>query len=60
MQNHAAVFRTQEVLDEGVKLIDAARRDYENIKISDRKEIKGWISRDQRIWGDDLREEDFD
>lgn len=31
-----------------------------NIKISDRKEIKGWISRDQRIWGDDLREEDFD
>ena len=27
-----------------------------NIKISDRKEIKGWISRDQRIWGDDLRE----
>ena len=31
-----------------------------NIKISDRKEIKGWISRDQRIWGDDLREEEFD
>ena len=31
-----------------------------NIKISYRKEIKGWISRDQRIWGDDLREEDFD
>ena len=27
-----------------------------NIKISDRKAIKGWISRDQRIWGDDLRE----
>ena len=27
-----------------------------NIKITDRKEIKGWISRDQRIWGDDLRE----
>ena len=46
MQNHAAVFRTQEVLDEGVKLIDAARRDYDNIKISDRS----------LIWNSDLVE----
>ena len=46
MQNHAAVFRTQEVLDEGVKLIDAARKDYANIKISDRS----------LIWNSDLVE----
>lgn len=46
MQNHAAVFRTQEVLDEGIKLIDAARKDYTNIKISDRS----------LIWNSDLVE----
>ena len=46
MQNHAAVFRTQEVLDEGMKLIDAARKDYANIKISDRS----------LIWNSDLVE----
>ncbi len=46
MQNHAAVFRTQDVLDEGVKLIDAARKDYANIKITDRS----------LIWNSDLVE----
>ena len=46
MQNHAAVFRTQDVLDEGVKLIDAARKDYANIKIADRS----------LIWNSDLVE----
>lgn len=46
MQNHAAVFRTQEILDEGVKLMDAARKDYTNIKIADRS----------LIWNSDLVE----
>ena len=33
-----------------------------SISISDRKEIKGWIPRDDRVWGDDLKEtqQDFD
>ena len=33
-----------------------------SISISDRKEIKGWIPRDNRIWGDDPKEiqQDFD
>ena len=33
-----------------------------SISISDRKEIKGWIPRDDRIWGDDPKEmqQDFD
>lgn len=46
MQNHAAVFRTQEVLDEGIKLIDQARAEYGNIKITDRS----------LIWNSDLVE----
>src|SRR5210317_459257 len=33
-----------------------------SISISDRKEIKGWIPRDNRVWGDDPKEikQDFD
>ena len=33
-----------------------------SISISDRKEIKGWIPRDDRVWGDDPKEiqQDFD
>jgi SH3-like domain-containing protein len=33
-----------------------------SININDRKEIKGWIPRDNRIWGDDPKEtqQDFD
>ena len=27
-----------------------------SISISDRKKIKGWIPRDNRIWGDDPKE----
>ncbi len=46
MQNHAAVFRTQTVLDEGIELIDQARKEYLNIKINDRS----------LIWNSDLME----
>jgi succinate dehydrogenase / fumarate reductase flavoprotein subunit len=46
MQNHAAVFRTKETLEEGKQLIDAAYKDYENIKITDRS----------MIWNSDLAE----
>jgi len=33
-----------------------------SISISDRKEIIGWIPRDNRVWGDDPKEiqQDFD
>lgn len=46
MQNHAAVFRTEETLAEGVKMIDDARKEYANIKVSDRS----------MIWNTDLVE----
>lgn len=46
MQNHAAVFRTQLVLDEGIQMIDQARKDYTNIKINDKS----------LIWNSDLVE----
>ncbi len=46
MQNHAAVFRTKETLEEGKQLIDAAYKDYANIKITDRS----------MIWNSDLTE----
>ena len=46
MQNHAAVFRTEETLAEGQKLIDAIRKEYEGISIKDRS----------LIWNSDLVE----
>lgn len=46
MQNHASVFRTQESLDEGIKLIDQLRKEYSNIKINDKS----------LIWNSDLVE----
>lgn len=46
MQNHAAVFRTEETLAEGVQMIDEARKEYANIKVSDRS----------MIWNTDLVE----
>lgn len=46
MQSHAAVFRTQESLDEGVKLIDNAKAEYSSIKVSDQS----------LIWNSDLVE----
>ncbi|MFK8040313.1 MAG: succinate dehydrogenase flavoprotein subunit [Rickettsiaceae bacterium] len=46
MQEHAAVFRTQEVLDEGVNMIDKIFQEYNDIKISDRS----------LIWNTDLME----
>jgi succinate dehydrogenase / fumarate reductase flavoprotein subunit len=46
MQNHAAVFRTKDTLEEGKQLIDAAYKDFENIKITDRS----------MIWNSDLTE----
>ena len=46
MQNHAAVFRTEETLAEGQKLIDALRKEYEGISIKDRS----------LIWNSDLVE----
>ncbi len=36
MQNHAAVFRTQEVLAEGVKKMKAVHESYADLKVSDR------------------------
>ena len=46
MQNHAAVFRTEETLAEGAKLIDAIRAEYKEIGINDRS----------MIWNSDLVE----
>ncbi|MGI4775916.1 MAG: succinate dehydrogenase flavoprotein subunit [Janthinobacterium lividum] len=46
MQNHAAVFRTEEVLQEGAQMIDAARAEYQNINIGDQS----------LIWNSDLAE----
>lgn len=46
MQDHAAVFRTQETLDEGVKLIDKARGEFDGINLTDRS----------LIWNSDLVE----
>ncbi|MCC8417373.1 MAG: succinate dehydrogenase flavoprotein subunit [Rickettsia endosymbiont of Bryobia graminum] len=46
MQSHASVFRTQESLDEGIKLIDQARKEYANIKVNDKS----------LIWNSDLVE----
>lgn len=46
MQNHAAVFRTQEVLDEGREMIDQVKKEYANIQVNDRS----------LIWNSDLVE----
>ncbi len=46
MQNHAAVFRTQEVLDEGISMIDQARKEYADIQINDKS----------LLWNSDLVE----
>lgn len=46
MQNNAAVFRTEEVLEEGTKLIDKARQEYSDIEVNDKS----------MIWNSDLVE----
>ncbi|WP_341764616.1 succinate dehydrogenase flavoprotein subunit [Candidatus Tisiphia endosymbiont of Beris chalybata] len=46
MQNHASVFRTQEVLDEGIELINQARKEYTNLQVNDKS----------LIWNSDLVE----
>lgn len=46
MQDHAAVFRTQSTLDEGITMIDAARKEYQHINLTDRS----------MIWNSDLVE----
>lgn len=46
MQNHAAVFRTEETLAEGTQMIDEARKEYAQVKVSDRS----------MIWNSDLVE----
>lgn len=46
MQNHAAVFRTEETLAEGVAKMDEIKQEYANIKVSDRS----------MVWNSDLVE----
>lgn len=46
MQSHAAVFRTKETLQEGAKMIDEIRKEYKNIKVTDKS----------MIWNSDLVE----
>lgn len=46
MQDHAAVFRTKEILEEGQKLIDDIKKEYNDISVSDRS----------MIWNSDLVE----
>jgi succinate dehydrogenase / fumarate reductase flavoprotein subunit len=46
MQNYAAVFRTHETLQQGIDLIDEARKQYANISVNDRS----------LIWNSDLVE----
>jgi succinate dehydrogenase / fumarate reductase flavoprotein subunit len=46
MQDHAAVFRTKEVLEEGRELIDSIRNEYNEISVTDRS----------MIWNSDLVE----
>ncbi|KAJ2469922.1 succinate dehydrogenase flavoprotein subunit, partial [Coemansia sp. RSA 2322] len=46
MQNHAAVFRTQDVMEEGVALMDDVSKLYGNVRVSDRS----------MIWNSDLIE----
>jgi succinate dehydrogenase / fumarate reductase flavoprotein subunit len=46
MQDHAAVFRTEEVLEEGKKMMDDIRKEYDNISVTDRS----------MVWNSDLVE----
>ncbi|KAJ1719092.1 succinate dehydrogenase flavoprotein subunit, partial [Coemansia erecta] len=46
MQNHAAVFRTQDVMEEGVKLMDDVSKLYNDVRVADRS----------LIWNSDLIE----
>lgn len=46
MQSHAAVFRTKETLQEGAKMIDEIKKEYKNIKVTDKS----------MIWNSDLVE----
>jgi succinate dehydrogenase / fumarate reductase flavoprotein subunit len=46
MQSHAAVFRTKETLQEGAKMIDDIKKEYKNIKVTDKS----------MIWNSDLVE----
>lgn len=46
MQNHAAVFRMEDTLKEGVQMIDATYKEYADIKVTDRS----------MIWNSDLVE----
>lgn len=46
MQDHAAVFRTEEVLEEGQRMMDGIRKEYDNISVTDRS----------MIWNSDLVE----
>ncbi len=46
MQDHAAVFRTEEVLEAGKKMMDSIRKEYDNISVTDRS----------MIWNSDLVE----
>merc|ERR1712117_372245 len=46
MQNHAAVFRTGDVMQEGIKKMESVWKDMANLKVSDRG----------RVWNSDLVE----
>lgn len=46
MQSHAAVFRTKDTLQEGVQMIDQLKKEYQNIKVTDKS----------MIWNSDLVE----
>lgn len=46
MQSHAAVFRTKDTLQEGAKMIDDIKKEYKNIKVTDKS----------MIWNSDLVE----
>ena len=39
MQKHAAVFRRQDLLDEGVKLVDEISEMYPDLKVTDRGNV---------------------
>lgn len=46
MQKHAAVFRTKDLLNEGIRMMDQLRKEYANIQVNDRS----------LIWNSDLVE----
>ena len=39
MQKHAAVFRTQDLLDEGVRIVDEISEEYPDLKVTDRGNV---------------------